>query len=45
MISTGWIQMSSTSLSSLTPIITVVMGSILGVAANVGVSCVGINKR
>jgi hypothetical protein len=44
-IATGWIQMSSASISALTPIINIVMGSTLGVAANVGVRCVGINKR
>jgi hypothetical protein len=51
MISTGWIQMSDPftgaiqKLTSLTPIITVVMGATLNVAANVGIRCVGINKR
>jgi hypothetical protein len=50
-IATGWIQMSDPftggvqKLTSLTPFITVQMGTILGVAANVGVRCVGVNKR
>ena len=50
-IATGWIQMSdpftggTQKLLSLTPIINVVMGSITGVTANVGIRCVGINKR
>jgi hypothetical protein len=44
-ISTGWIQMSNANIANLIPIITIVMGSITGVSCNVGVRCVGINKR
>lgn len=44
-VSTGWIQMSNSSITVLTAIITIRMGSITGVACNVGVRCVGVNRR
>lgn len=44
-ISTGWIQMSNSSITAIIPQIQVRLTSITGVACNVGVRCVGINKR